>query len=172
MNNQNINEAPIRKKQKLNVSNYVFEIDGKDIIKAEVEYELSKFTTIFYKDGKRDRVEYFTAISIEVTGIDDNNNEAWFCFELDMSLEQLNTYPEKPVNITEFVSSSEAFIKKPNMESSRELDFYFPKNTIEDIYHNLTSIWVVKKDINTFMFKVCVPSDYLFAFFEVNFNNE
>lgn len=144
-------------KQKLKVSDYVFEIDGKDITKVEVEYEFLK---------------NLPAISIDIKGVDNNNNEAWFCFELGMDLKQLNNYIDKPVEITEFVSDCEAFIKKPNMDHSRELDFYFPTNTVEDIYHNLTSIWVVKKETNIFIFKVCVPSDGLFAFFEVDFNNE
>lgn len=89
-----------------------------------------------------------------------------------MSLEQLNSYSNIPTDITKYLSDCEAFIKKPEMNHSRELDLYFPKNTINDIYHNLTSIWIVKKDVNIFIFKVCVPSDNLFAFFEVNFNNE
>ena len=144
-------------KQKLKVSDYVFEIDGKDITKAEVEYEFLK---------------NLPAIFIDIKGVDNNNNEAWFCFELEMDLKQLNNYNDKPVEITEFVSDCEAFIKKPNMDHSRELVFYFPTNTVEDIYHNLTSIWVVKKETNIFIFKVCVPSDNLFAFFEVDFNNE
>lgn len=172
MNNQNVNENSQRHRQKLQVSDYVFEIDGKDITKAEVEYEFIKLTSVSFKDGKKDATEYLSVISIDISGVDSNNSEAWFCFELDMSLEQLNTYTDRPTDITEYLSDCEAFIQKPNMDHSRELDFYFPTNTIEDIYHNLTSIWVVKKDVNIFIFKVCVPSDGVFAFFKVNFNNE
>ena len=122
--------------------------------------------------SKKDKVEYLPAISIEVSGIDSNNNDTWFCFELEMNLVQLNSYSNVPTDITKFLSDCEAFIKKPDMNHSRELDLYFPTNTVTDIYHNLTSIWVVKKDVNIFIFKVCIPTDNLFAYFEVNFNDE
>lgn len=152
----------------MKVSDYVFDIDSKDIKKAEVEYEFIKLTSVSFKDG----IKYLPAISIDLSGIDSNNSEIWFYFELDMNLEQLNTYADTPTNITEYLSDCEVFIQKPNMDHSRKLDLYFPTNTIKDIYHNLTSIWVVKKDINIFIFKVRVPRDSLFTFFEVNFNNE
>jgi len=160
MNSQDINENLQKNKQKLKVTDYVFEIDGKDISKAEVEYDFIKLTSVSYKNGKKDKVEYLPAISIEVSGIDSNN------------LVQLNSYSNVPTDITKFLSDCEAFIKKPDMNHSRELDLYFPTNTVTDIYHNLTSIWVVKKDVNIFIFKVCIPTDNLFAYFEVNFNDE
>lgn len=154
------------------MSDYLFEIDGKDILKAAVKYEFIKLSVVSFKDGEKDNTKYLPAISIEISGVDSNNNEAWVCFQLEMSLEQLYSYSNIPTDITKYLSDCEAFIKKPEMNHSRELDLYFPKNTINDIYHNLTSIWIVKKDVNIFIFKVCVPSDNLFAFFEVNFNNE
>ncbi len=110
MKNRKVDKNLQRNKQKLKISDYVLEIDGKDITKATIEYEFIKITSVSFLDGKKDEVKYNPAISIEIRGIDNNNNEAWFCFELDMSLEQLNKYTNKPVNITEFVSKSEAFI--------------------------------------------------------------
>lgn len=168
----NISDSTKKCKQKLKVTDYIFEIDGKEISKVEVEYNFINLTSTSFKDGKKDKIKFIPAISIDISGIDNNNNEAWFCFELDMSLEQLNKYTNQPTDITQYVADCEAFIKKPYMDHSRELDLYFPTNTLEDIYHDLTSVWVVKKDTNIFIFKVCVPSDNVFTFFEVNFNDE
>ncbi len=51
-----------------------------------------------------------------------------------MSLEQLNKYTNNPTDITQYAADYEAFIKKPYMNHSRKLDFYFPTNTFKDIY--------------------------------------
>lgn len=171
MNNLDINENAYGNKQKLNVCDYVFEIDNNDIMNVEVEYKFFDLTSVSFKDGKKDKTEYLPAILFDISGVDKDNNEAWFSFELDMSLEHLNTYSENPVDITRYLSYAEAFVKKPLMDHSIPLSFYLPTNTTKDIYHNLTSLWVVKKDVNIFIFKLCVPDENLFAFFEVNFNN-
>lgn len=94
----------------------------------------------------KNEVNSIPALSLDLRGFDKDNNKTWFSVELLMGLEELNKYPEKPVNITEYLSDCEAFIKKPNMDHARELDLWYATNDIEDMYHNLTSIWVFKKE--------------------------
>ena len=139
--------------QKLKVQDYVFEIDGENINSSVVTYT-------FYK----------TLLGLEISGVNNENKEAWIYFELEMNLNDLNKYSKVPTNISEYVSSSESFIKKPNYENSDFLDFDFPKNNFEDMHKNLSSVWISKIKENVFIFKVCIPNEGVFTFFIVDFN--
>ena len=70
-----------------------------------------------------------------------------------------------PMNI----NKGEAFIKSPQSETSSFLMFNFANNTLDDIYENLSSVWISKLEENIFVFKICVPND-VFASFKVDFN--
>ena len=39
------------------------------------------------------------------------------------------------------------------------------------MFHQLTSLYVFKLDNNKFLFKLTVPSDNIFTYFEINFKN-
>lgn len=159
--------------KKLNVSDYAFELDGWNIVKCYLKFSVNEYeNTVHYADGCEEKAKY-QVISFEINGVDLNTEkEAWFCFELNMSLDELNTYSEKPVNIIDKVSDRESFIKRPTCDNSTFLDFEFPTDTKEDMYSNISSVWVSKLDENKFMFKVCVPSEGLFSYFEVDFNEK
>lgn len=159
--------------KKLNVSDYAFELDGRNIIKCFLKYSVNEHENIIrYVDGSEEN-RYEPVISIEVNGIDLNSEkEAWFYFELNMGLNELNNYSENPVNIIDKVSKSESFIKRPTCENSTFLDFEFPTDTIDDMYLNLSSLWVSKVDKFKFLFKVCVPSEGLFSYFEIDFDEK
>lgn len=164
------NNEPLKGIQKLKVSEYVFEIDNKDIVGSEVKYEIANLESCALKNGKWEKGQNYPVINIELSGKDSDGRDAWICFEVNMDLEKLNKYTQEPTNIIEYISDCEAFIKRPTKEYSQELDLYFPTNSIDDMHRNLSSIWISKQSKNVFMFKVCVPSDKLFAYFVVDFN--
>lgn len=155
--------------KKLRVSDYVFEIDGKDIYNCVVKYSITENMMIHYSDGHIEE-EYNPVIVLEIQGNDLNKNEAWICFELNLGLKELNKYSSIPTNIIDKVSKSESFIKRPNEENSTFLDFEIPMNKVDDMYKNISSVWVSKLDENIFIFKVCIPSERMFSYFIVDFN--
>ena len=48
----------------------------------------------------------------------------------------------------------------------------FVKGTLEDMYLNISSLWVSKLDDNKFIFIVCVPSEGLFCYFPICFDKK
>lgn len=102
--------------------------------------------------------------------MDLDGNEAWISFEIKTGLNELNEYHLEPVNIINMLSKSEAFVKRPMCKNSMCLDFQFPKNTIDDMYRNISSLWGFKLDMNKFIFRICVPDEMMFSYFIVDFN--
>lgn len=155
-------------KRKLKVDEYVLEIAGKDIFAAEITYAFDYLESKIYKNGKKCNVIKKPIINIELRGNDKDGNDAWICFEINADINYLNTLTEVPTNISHLLSESESFIKIPLEESSQFLNFDLPTNTEEDIYKNLSSLWVSKIKKNEFIIKLCVPNE-VFTFFKIIF---
>lgn len=153
----------------LNFPDYIFEIDGKDIKDARVIYNYGSLERTEFECGKKTKVTYSPTIDLEILGIDDNLNEAYLCFELNLDLETLNNFNNGIEDITKYMLETEAFIKRPNEDKSVFLDFYLPTNKNGDMFHKLTSLYVLKLGNNKFLFKLTVPSENVFTYFEVNF---
>lgn len=156
-------------KRKLNVSDYVFEIDGKDIYNVYVIYTLDEIESVIFENGMKKETILEPAISIELNGTDKNENDAWIYFDMKTNIDYLNTLSNKPTDITYLLHGSESFIKRPTEELSEFLDFELPKNTEEDIYKNLTSLWISKIAEYEFIMKLSVPNE-VFTFFKIKFN--
>ena len=156
--------------KKIKVEDYTFEIENTNITKVYVSYTFGKSEIISYENGKREDISYEDEITITLSGIDNNDNEAWISFLIKSNLEELNKYTENPKDISKHINKGEAFVKTPKSEKSSFLIFNFPKKTLEDIYENLSSVWISKLENNIFVFKVCVPSSNIFASFKVDFN--
>lgn len=154
--------------RKLKVDEYVFEIDGKDIFGVELKYSFDFIESTIYKDGKKVDVIQEPAITIELCGKDKDNNEAWIYFDLKTDVKYLNTLSNLPSDISFLLHGSESFIKRPLEKVSGFLDFELPKNTEEDIYKNLSSLWISKISDNEFIMKLCVPNE-LFTYFKIVF---
>ena len=160
-------------KRKLNVSDYAFEIDGRNIVKCNLIYSVNEYDNIIrYADGHEESNKE-SIISIEISGVDLNTeNVAWFSFELKIRLDELDDFSEVPVNIIDKVADGESFIKRPSSDNSTYLDFEYPKGTQEDMYLNISSVWISKLCDNKFIFKVCVPSECLFCYFPISFDEK
>ena len=159
--------------KKLNIKDYTLEIDGKYITNCVLEYSLNENEVIYYNEGTREKIDHNQVITFCIKGkAIDTDVEAWIRFELNTNIDELNNYPRKPINITSKLSKSEAFIKRPTKENSEFLNFYIPTNTKEDMYNNLSSIWVLKEEENKFIFKICIPTEFVFAYFKVDFTNK
>ena len=149
---------------KLHVYDYVFEIDNKNIVDVKLDY---KFGFDVASNGKQS--EY---ISLTLSGIEENNKDAWINIDILCSLKELNELSEIPTEILQKYTITESFIKKPNENNSRFLDFEIQENSIDDIYRNLSSIYISKLEENVFVFKVSVPTEGLFTWFKIDFNNK
>lgn len=155
--------------KKINIQDYTFEIDNKNITKVSVSYEFGRSEIVSYKNGKRNDISYADEITITLSGVDNDNNEAWISFIIKSNLKELNKYTEIPKDISEVIHTSEAFVKSPKEKTPTFLNFNFANNTLDDIYENLSSVWISKLEKNIFVFKICVPND-VFASFKVDFN--
>ena len=159
----------IENTRKLNVSDYVLEIDNRDIYNCTLKYSINEIEDLYYKDGSVSK-RYNPVINLEIGGMDLDGNEAWISFEINIGLNELNKYSDEPVNIINILSKSEAFVKRPGYENSTFLNFQIPSNTIDDMYKDISSLWISKLDMNKFIFKICVPDEMIFSYFIVDFN--
>ena len=154
----------------LNFSDYVFEIDGKDIKDAKITYYYDSIESVEFIDGKRGKEFSNPLISLEISGVDDNNKDAFISFMLKLDLETLNNFDKNKIeDITKYLLESEAFVKRPNEDKSGFLNCYLPTNKHTDMFHPLMSLYVLKLDDDKFLFKLTVPSENIFTYFEVNF---
>jgi len=154
--------------RKLKIDEYAFEIDGKDILGVELKYSFDFIDHAIYKDGKKQDVIYEPAITIELCGKDKENNEAWIYFDLKTDVKYLNTLSNLPSDVSFLLHGSESFIKRPLEEFSGFLDFDLPNHTEDDIYKNLSSLWISKIGENEFIMKLCVPNE-VFTYFKIVF---
>ena len=154
----------------LNFPDYVFEMDGKDINDAKITYYYDSIENVEFIEGKRGKEASSPLISLEISGVDDNNRDAFLRFMLKLDLETLNNFDNNKIeDITKYLLESETFVKRPNDDKSQFLDCYLPTNKNTDMFHQLTSLYVFKLDKDKFLFKLTVPSENIFTYFEVNF---
>ena len=91
---------------------------------------------------------------------------------LKLDLEILNNFDKNKIeDITIYILESESFVKRPNEDKSRFLDYYLPTNKHSDMFHQLTSLYVLKLDDDKFLFKLTIPNENIFTYFEVNFKH-
>lgn len=155
----NLNSKEIEKE--LDVLDYVFEIAGKDITKVRVAYFFDKIEKVTYQDGKR-RLEQEPLLILTLKGKDPNQKEVSLTFELRLSLATLNSYKEETiVDLTPWIVDI--------LDEKGPLDFYLPTHKIEDMYHKLTTVSVVKLNNNYFLFKVFIPTENIFVYFKSYF---
>lgn len=153
-------------RRKLKVSEYVFEIDGKDIYDTDIIYRLDNYESSTFKDGKKVEITMEKIINIELTGKDRDGKEAWISFYMKYNIDYLNSLSKIPIDISNLLMRSESFIKKPNEEESDILYFELPKNNEDDIYKCFTSLWISKLKKNEFIIKLIVPNE-LFTYFKL-----
>ena len=152
--------------RRLKISDYILEIDGKDIVNVELTYSTASGTAIYFKDGKKDRVEEVPELEIELYGTDNEGKEAWISFMIDTDVNYLNSLPNVPTDITNRLTEAENFIKRPNKDSSEFLDFNLPNNNEDDMYKQLTSLSILKLQDNEFILKLCVGYE-VFTYFKL-----
>ena len=167
-NNNRIKEV----EEILNFPDYIFEIDGKDISDAKITYYYDSIENVEFIDGKREKEFSSPLIYLEISGVDDNNKTAFLSFMLKLDLEILNNFDKNKIeDITIYILESESFVKRPNEDKSRFLDYYLPTNKHSDMFHQLTSLYVLKLDDDKFLFKLTIPNENIFTYFEVNFKH-
>ena len=89
---------------------------------------------------------------------------------LELDLEMLNKFsPNKIEDITKYLLDGEAFIKRPDADNNKFLNMYLPTNQIEDMFHQITRLYVSKLADNKFIFKLAIPTEKTFTYFKVNF---
>ena len=152
--------------RRLKISDYILEIDGKDIVNVEVTYNISSRDVVYFKDGKKDRVEEVPELEIELYGTDNEGKEAWISFMIDTDVNYLNSLPNVPTDITNRLTEAENFIKRPNKDSSEFLDFNLPNNKEDDMYKQLTSLHALKLKDNEFILKFSVGYE-VFTYFKL-----
>lgn len=134
-------------------------MDGKDIDNAQITYYYDCMESIKLNNGKEVKKEYIPLISLEIAGIY-NNKKASLNFMLQLDLEMLNKFsPNKIEDITKYLLDGEAFIKRPDADNNKFLNMYLPTNQIEDMFHQITRLYVSKLADNKFIFKLDIPTE-------------
>lgn len=164
---EGVNMAKIT--QVLHAYNSCLEVNNEDITKLKLEYEFGNYTTIYYKDGKKSKEEVKPCITFELRGKNKNQEDVWFEFEVRLGLDDLNKFKQKPIDISKSIT-----FDGPSLQIGEEpyifSNFRHNENNINDMYHILSSAYVFKKEKNIFIFKLFIPDDNLFTYFEVDFN--
>lgn len=165
------NNSKIREVEEiLKFSDYIFELDGKDIIDAKIIYYYDNIESVEFIDGKKGEEYSIPVISLEISGVDDNSNHVFLSFMLKLGLKTLNSFKKNKIeDITKYLLESEMIAKRSNEDESGFLECYLPTNSQSDMFHQLTSLYVLKLDDNKFLFKLTIPNENIFTYFEVNF---
>lgn len=154
--------------QKLKINEYIFEIKQNNIHNAYLEYSFDKIQYSNFKDGKKISTNLIDSINFQISGIDENNKEAYLSFLIKTNLKELNKYANKPIDITNYLVEGELIVKEPSEDLFDFLDFYSSKNTIDDMYNHISNLYVFKICENNFIFKLSIPNE-VFLCFKVKF---
>lgn len=154
--------------QKLKINEYIFEIKQNNIHNAYLEYSFDKIQCSNFKDGKKINTNLIDSINFQISGIDENNKEAYLSFLIKTNLKELNKYTNKPIDITNYLVEGELIVKEPPENLFDFLDFYSSKNTIDDMYNHISNLYVFKICENNFIFKLSIPNE-VFLWFKVKF---
>lgn len=154
--------------QKLKINEYIFEIKQNNIHNAYLEYSFDKIQCSNFKDGKKINTNLIDSINFQISGIDENNKEAYLSFLIKTNLKELNKYTNKPIDITNYLVEGELIVKEPPEDLFGFLDFYRSKNTIDDMYNHISNLYVFKICENNFIFKLSIPNE-IFLWFKVKF---
>lgn len=154
--------------QKLKINEYIFEIKQNNIYNAYLEYSFDKIQCSNFKDGKKINTNLIDSINFQISGIDENNKEAYLSFLIKTNLKELNKYTNKPIDITNYLVEGELIVKEPPEDLFGFLDFYSSKNTIDDMYNHISNLYVFKICENNFIFKLSIPNE-VFLCFKVKF---
>lgn len=154
--------------QKLKINEYIFEIKQNNIHNEYLEYSFDKIQCSNFKDGKKINTNLIDSINFQISGIDENNKEAYLSFLIKTNLKELNKYTNKPIDITNYLVEGELLVKEPPEDLFGFLDFYRSKNTIDDMYNHISNLYVFKICENNFIFKLSIPNE-VFLCFKVKF---
>lgn len=154
--------------QKLKINEYIFEIKQNNIHNAYLEYSFDKIQCSNFKDGKKINTNLIDSINFQISGIDENNKEAYLTFLIKTNLKELNKYTNRPIDITNYLVEGELIVKEPPEDLFGFLDFYRSKNTIDDMYNHISNLYVFKICENNFIFKLSIPNE-VFLWFKVEF---
>lgn len=135
------------KKVKLKYEEYVFNYKRQDLTNASVSYWLNEMRTSECKNDTKTVINT-APIGFSITAEDDEHREYEFIFILNMTLDELNKLPKRPTNITENIVEGEEFFDNP-YESG--VGFY--DINLDSIYRYIPTFWVLKEEINKFIFK-------------------
>ena len=154
--------------KKLRIMDYVFCYKGVDFNNAELKYFFDKIQTVEYENGERKEDKFSPAIDFSISAKGENNRICTFDFMLNMGVDDLNKFPNKPININEYIIGGESFFFDSDSDSKAPefMDF----DLEESIYHFTPSFLVQKLDNNKFAFKIQYQD--LFIWFHINFDEK
>lgn len=149
--------------KKLKIMDYVFWYKGSDLKDAQLKYCFDKMYFVKYEDGKRKKEEFRPTIAFSISACDENDKQYSFSFLLDIDLDKLNKFTNKPSNINEFIIQGETFFWDDNsLAQSMDCDLE------ESIYHFTPSFLVQKLEDKKYAFKIQFQD--LFIWFHVDFS--
>ena len=140
----------------LDVNNYILEIANKEVTETNLS---------FIESVDENNIPIIT---IELNGRDYDGNDTGISFDAYLSLDDLRDYTEVPANITDKIIEGHSYVMRPNEKDYSELYIYVPKNTLEDMKNDLTTLWLAKIDENNYIFKFSVPLEDVFTYFSIN----
>ncbi len=166
--NQIGNINPTEKvKIKLKVTDYIFTYQNQDLNNAYIEYYFDSIKYVEYKDGKKNKEIISPLLCLEISGVDTFFNTFSFSYSIDIGLEDLNKLSNNPNHINDKIIEGEIFFSNPYETSNGPISIYLE----ESMYHETAHFFVAKKEENKFVFKGTIPSESVFFWFDLDFQN-
>jgi len=155
-----------KKEIKLGVFDYDLEIDNINILNTTLTYYYQSYTEIKHKDGIKISEAENKIITFELSGKTQDGRDASVIFNVDANFDELNKYESnKIIDISDKFYETKSFIYHPG-EKAECLYFNAATNTEEDMKHELSYLYLYKKDEYDFTFKLVIPNE-VFTFFNI-----
>lgn len=155
--------------QKLSITKYNFVYSKEELNNGVLEYSIEEMMRVEYVDGKRNGESYSPVLYFSLSAEDHFFNTFTFSFELNISLEELNTFSKEPSIISKYVVEGETFLNNPYESHCGGPMFLSLEERIDS---DNPRFLVSKIEENKFIFKVSIPEEIFFCWFKVDFNEK
>ena len=153
--------------QKHHVTECSFLINNIDILHTTVLYDYFTYTSFNYKNNKKEKIKN-TLLEFQLEGEDINERHGAITFQIKMLPKDLKELPfNEIIDITDYLSDMEPYYYTPEKDYYNPMYFKYPNNDEDDMFNRFTSLYVYRKDVNKFIFKLDNSRDNIFAAFVV-----
>lgn len=150
---------------KLKVSDYIFRFEKTELSNAILEYNFDKSKDTIYTNGKNTKEIYNDLINFTIHADDKNGMTYTFSFVVKMSMSELNKLSDKPNNINNYIIAGETTWDNPYDKNYSQLICTFEQK----MHYDNPNFYAAKIEENKFSFKISIPEECIFIWFNIEF---